>query len=85
MTNQSRQPEQPAPVADRKVLELRRDQLADRPAVASEPAFESEKIFRLQLRLDMERERELLYKVILVVLAIGALLLAREWALRLLA
>ncbi len=50
-------------------------------ALESSLAIDEEKIFRLQVQLDMQLERELLYKVTLVIEAIAALMLAREWIL----
>jgi hypothetical protein len=70
----------------RKVLELpRRNQVAVELGVAENSAqqistVDEEKLFRLQVQLDMHRERELLYKVTLVIETIAALMLAREWA-----
>ena len=70
----------------RKVLELpRRNQVAVEPGLAVNSAHQTttvdeEKLFRLQVQLDMHRERELLYKVALVIETIAALILAREWA-----
>jgi hypothetical protein len=49
------------------------------PAVATPNADET--IFRLQVQLDMERERALMYRVAASVLAILAALIAREWLL----
>ncbi len=66
-----------------KVLELPRRQ-AVLPPEAIESArdhLSEERVFRLQVQLDMQRERELLYKVLLVVEVIAALMLAREWVL----
>jgi hypothetical protein len=40
-----------------------------------------EHLFRLQVQLDMQRERELLYKVVLVLECVVSLILLREWAL----
>ncbi|MFM6990135.1 MAG: hypothetical protein ACKOWD_02380 [Rhodoferax sp.] len=48
-------------------------------STASEP--DSEKLFRLEVMIDMQRERELLYKVTLVIEAIATLMLLRECAL----
>ena len=45
---------------------------------------EEEQIFRLQVQVDMQRERELLYKVVLVIEIIFALILLREFSLWLL-
>lgn len=68
-----------------KVLELPHARRNEAPhGVTGTSAADDEKLFRLQLQLDVERERELLYKVILVILTITSLLLAREWALWLL-
>jgi hypothetical protein len=74
----------------RKVLELpRRNQVAAELGLAVNSApqnstVDEEKLFRLQVQLDMHRERELLYKVTLVIETIAALMLAREWAIWLL-
>lgn len=40
-----------------------------------------EALFRLQVQVDMQRERELLYKVVLVLETVATLILLREWAL----
>lgn len=40
-----------------------------------------EELFRLQVQIDLQRERELLYRVALVIEAVFALLLIREWLL----
>lgn len=42
---------------------------------------EEEQFFRLEVQIDMQRERELLYKVILVIEIIFALILLREFGL----
>lgn len=55
--------------------------LRNAPATVSEPELDSEKLFRLEVMVDLQRERELLYKVALVIEAIAALMLLREWAL----
>jgi len=47
-------------------------------------AAADEQIFRLQVQIDLQGERQLLYKVVLVLLVIAALLIAREWAIWLL-
>lgn len=46
---------------------------------------DEELIFRLQVQLDLQRERELLYKVLVVVQAIVCLVLVRECLIRYLA
>lgn len=43
-----------------------------------------EQVFQLQIQLDLQRERALLFKVILVLQTVVALLMLREWALQLL-
>ena len=42
---------------------------------------EEELCFRLQLELDVEHERQVLYKVALVLEALGILVLLRQWLL----
>lgn len=56
------------------------------PDVRKPPATpHEEQIFQLQIQLDLQRERALLFKVMLVLQSVVALMLLREWALRLLA
>lgn len=43
-----------------------------------------EQVFQLQIQLDLQRERALLFKVMLVLQTVVALMLLREWALQLL-
>jgi hypothetical protein len=67
-----------------KVLELPRRPGTPGAAVGVETLRsdeDAEKVFRLQVQLDLQRERELLYRVVLVVETIVALMLAREWVL----
>ena len=45
-----------------------------------EQTVDSERAFELQLRVDAETERVLLYRVGVVILALGGLTLLREWA-----
>jgi hypothetical protein len=64
---------------ERKVLDLPRRIIGD--ASPEELLRVEEHLFRLQVQLDMQRERELLYKVVLVLETVAALILLREWAL----
>ena len=50
----------------------------------SQATPQEENIFHLQVQLDLQRERALFFKVMLVLQAVVALILLREWALRLL-
>jgi hypothetical protein len=68
---------------ERKVLDLPRRVIGN--ASPEELLSVEEHLFRLQVQLDMQRERELLYKVVLVLETVAALVLLREWALWLLA
>ncbi len=64
---------------ERKVLDLPRRVIGD--ASPEELLSVEEHLFRLQVQLDMQRERELLYKVVLVLETVVTLVLLREWAL----
>ena len=56
------------------------------PIATNPPATpQEEQIFRLRIQLDLQRERALFFKVMLVLQTVVALMLLREWALRLLA
>jgi hypothetical protein len=63
----------------RKVLDLPRRIIGD--TSPEELLSIEEHLFRLQVQLDMQRERELLYKVVLVLETVASLILIREWAL----
>jgi hypothetical protein len=67
---------------ERKVLDLPRRMIGD--ATPEELLSVEEHLFRLQVQLDMQRERELLYKVLLVLETVATLVLLREWVLWLL-
>jgi hypothetical protein len=67
---------------ERKVLDLPRRMIGDE--TPEELLSVEEHLFRLQVQLDMQRERELLYKVLLVLETVATLVLLREWVLWLL-
>ncbi len=67
---------------ERKVLDLPRRMIGD--ATPEELLSVEEHLFRLQVQLDMQRERELLYKVLLVLETVATLVLLREGVLWLL-
>jgi hypothetical protein len=46
-----------------------------------ESSQDEEAVFRLQVQLDMQRERALMYRVIAMVLCVGVVMVAREWLL----
>lgn len=78
----------PAIETGAKILSLRKSE----PSIRSGQSLETESksaseelIFRLQVQLDLQRERELLYKVLVVVQAIVCLVLVREFLIRYLA
>jgi hypothetical protein len=64
---------------ERKVIDLPRRIIGG--ASPEELLSVEEHLFRLQVQLDMQRERELLYKVVLVLETVAALIFLREWAL----
>lgn len=64
---------------ERKVIDLPRRIIGD--TSPEELLSVEEHLFRLQVQLDMQCERELLYKVVLVLETVAALIFLREWAL----
>lgn len=78
----------PATESGAKILSLRKNEPDTRPVRTLEiesKGTDEELIFRLQVQLDLQRERELLYKVLVVVQAIVCLVLVRECLIRYLA
>ena len=68
--------------ADPQALEQKKTEgISARTTVPSPLQETEEQIFRLQVQVDMQRERELLYKAVLVIEVIIALILLRAFTL----